>query len=56
MNILYALVISISDALLIYVSLGYITAGKRFYDKARNISLAAMALALLAFLFSPFAV
>jgi len=52
-NMLYAFIVGLSDLLLLYVAIGYIYKGRKFYDRARNISLAAMALALLAFLFSP---
>ncbi len=53
-NLSFGAPIAISDALLLYTAIGYLSIGSsRFYDKARNISLAAMALALLALLLSP---
>lgn len=52
-NIVYLLPIILSDALLLYVSIGFIMRRTRkFFDSARNISLCAMALALVAFVAS----
>ncbi|MEM3781739.1 MAG: hypothetical protein QXT43_02130, partial [Candidatus Micrarchaeaceae archaeon] len=53
LNLVFIAPIAISDALLAGVGIGYIKNGeRRFYDKARNISLAAMSIALLAILAS----
>lgn len=50
-NPIYALLVGATDLLLIYVGVGYVAIQKqRFYDSTRNISLAAMGLALIAFL------
>ncbi len=53
-NLAYLPLILASDCMLLYISVGYLgTARKGFYDFARNLSLVAMSLALLAFLLSP---
>ena len=52
LNALFIVLVAITDALLIYVAIGYLKEDKRFYDKARNLSLVAMAIALLAVLAS----
>jgi geranylgeranylglycerol-phosphate geranylgeranyltransferase len=50
-NFIYAIMVGLSDLLLGYVSVGYlIKKSARFYAKTRNMSLAAMALALLSFI------
>ena len=50
-NLIYAIMVGISDILLGYVSVGYlIRKSAKFYAKTRNISLAAMTLALLSFI------
>ena len=50
-NPIYALLVGITDILLVYVGIGYVAVMKqRFYDSTRNISLAAMGLALIALL------
>ena len=52
-NIVYAIPVAVTDLLLIYVGIGYITNPKQqFYDRTRNMSLAAMVIALIAFLLS----
>ena len=63
-NVIFGAVVLASDALLLYVSLGYVRkTGKserqrrtsaRFFDRARDLSLLAMGLALLAILASAF--
>ncbi len=53
-NVAYLILVALTDVILIYVSVGYLakkTAG--FYGSARNLSLIAMALALLAILIAP---
>ncbi|MDE1869986.1 MAG: UbiA family prenyltransferase [Candidatus Micrarchaeota archaeon] len=51
LNPIYALLIGITDLMLLYVGIGYILRPvQKFYDKTRNISLFAMGLALIAFL------
>ncbi|MGC9037716.1 MAG: UbiA family prenyltransferase [Candidatus Micrarchaeia archaeon] len=53
LNILYIVFIAITDILLLYVALGYLNnETEEFYRRARNISLLAMAIALLAVLMS----
>jgi 4-hydroxybenzoate polyprenyltransferase len=53
-NILYLALIIITDFILLYISIGYINKrNESFYDFARNASLIAMSLALLAFLLAP---
>lgn len=53
-NLSFGAPIAVSDALLLYTAIGYLSVGStRFYDRARNVSLIAMALALLALLLSP---
>ena len=48
-NIIYLLLILITDLLLLYISFGYmLKKNKKFYDFSRNISLAAMSIALVA--------
>jgi len=50
-NIVYGGMILISDALLVYVSVGHlIFKSRKFYGKMRNVSLVAMALAILSIL------
>jgi geranylgeranylglycerol-phosphate geranylgeranyltransferase len=54
LNIIYILPISITDISLLYVGIGFLyKKDEHFYSLARNLSLGAMALALLAFLLSP---
>ncbi|MGC8568372.1 MAG: UbiA family prenyltransferase, partial [Candidatus Micrarchaeia archaeon] len=54
LNIIYILPISITDISLLYVGIGFLyKKDDHFYSLARNLSLGAMALALLAFLLSP---
>ncbi len=54
LNIIYILPISITDISLLYVGIGFLyKKDEHFYSFARNLSLGAMALALLAFLLSP---
>ncbi len=49
-NIAYAIMVGLSDILLGYISIGYlIRKDNEFYERTRNLSLAAMALALLSF-------
>ncbi len=58
-NIFYIIPILVTDLALMYIALGYMVhldgskSDTRFFDMARNISLGAMALALLAFLIAP---
>lgn len=53
-NLLFALLIGTADLMLLYTGIGFISRhDQRFYDQARNISLAAMALALIAVLLVP---
>ncbi len=53
-NILYLALIIITDFILLYISIGYINKrSESFYDFARDASLIAMSLALLAFLLAP---
>ena len=53
-NLAYMGVVALADAMLAYVSIGYLVRGTRdFYKLARNVSLAAMALALIAILVAP---
>ncbi len=50
-NLIFGALILITDILLLYAGFGYLSSRKQqFYDKARNISLAAMAIALVAIL------
>lgn len=52
-NLTYLALILVTDAILVYLGVGYIfRKGARFYSVARNLSLAAMALALVAILVS----
>ncbi len=52
-NYLFAILILLTDVMLLYAGFGYLYYRKQgFYDSARNISLAAMALALIAILIS----
>lgn len=54
-NLVYLVLIGIADIMLLYVAIGEITIGedkKRFHKLARNLSLAAMAIALIAYLVS----
>ncbi|MGC8629183.1 MAG: UbiA family prenyltransferase [Candidatus Micrarchaeia archaeon] len=52
-NAIYVSLVAITDILLLYSSIGYLNTRKRsFYDRARNLSLLAMALALVAILLS----
>ncbi len=53
-NVAYAVPIALTDAMLAYVSVGYMLRGSTaFYRAARNVSLAAMSLALIAILIAP---
>ncbi|MGI0141354.1 MAG: UbiA family prenyltransferase [Candidatus Micrarchaeales archaeon] len=53
LNPVYGVLVGITDIMLLYVGMGYIVKNKqKFYDKTRNISLAAMGIALIAFLLS----
>lgn len=55
-NLFYIVLIAVSDLMLLYTGLGYLQRHKRnssFYDNARNVSLAAMVVALLAILLAP---
>lgn len=53
LNLVYGMPILLVDLMLLYVGFGYtLYDTRRFYDAARNISLAAMAIALAAFLLS----
>lgn len=50
-NPAYGAMVLVSDALLLYVSIGHLAfRSERFYDSARNVSLAAMALAIISIL------
>jgi len=54
LNLIYALPIAITDIILLYLGIKYIyERSERFYSFARNASLAAMGIALLAFLIAP---
>ena len=51
---IYAALVTITDLLILYVGVGFLTTPKQsFYDKTRNLSLAAMGIALIAFLVVP---
>lgn len=53
-NRFYAILIAVSDLLLLYVGIGYLAVPKqKFYDKSRNVSLAGMTIALIAILLAP---
>jgi geranylgeranylglycerol-phosphate geranylgeranyltransferase len=53
-NLLYAFLIAVTDLLLLYTGIGFITEHRqKFYDKSRGISLAAMGIALIAILLAP---
>jgi geranylgeranylglycerol-phosphate geranylgeranyltransferase len=53
-NLLYGAMVLVSDALLFYYGVGYLRSEtERFYGRARNASLAAMALAIFAILLAP---
>ena len=53
-NPVYGGLVGISDAALLYIGIGYLAVRRQgFYDMSRNVSLAAMALALLAILLAP---
>ncbi|MDE1825829.1 MAG: UbiA family prenyltransferase [Candidatus Micrarchaeota archaeon] len=55
-NLVYAILVGITDLLLIYVGVGYVAIGKqKFYESTRNVSLAAMGIALIAVLLSALA-
>lgn len=55
-NPVYGIMVGITDVLLLYVGIGYVIKNRQaFYDKTRNVSLVAMGLALLAFLFAQLA-
>ena len=55
-NYIYAVLVAITDILLLYVGIGYVMKkSQHFYDKTRNISLLAMGIALIAFLLAPLA-
>lgn len=52
-NLVYGVLIAVSDLMLLYVGIGYVKMpARKFYDMTRNISLAGMGLAILAFLLS----
>ena len=52
-NLVYIAPVAVADLIFLYIAVGHLTNNKRkFYDLARNLSLAAMGLALLSFLFS----
>ena len=54
MNPIYAMPIAITDIMLAYTGIGFlIKSDRKFYDLARNLSLIAMGLALLAILLAP---
>ncbi len=54
MNLVYALPITITDIMLAYTGIGFLVkSDRRFYDLARNLSLVAMGLALIAILLAP---
>lgn len=53
-NLLFAFLIGIADLMLLYTGIGFVSKhDQKFYGMARNISLAAMALALVAVLLAP---
>lgn len=50
-NYAYLLLVGINDLMLAYVSIGFVSGrGQKFYDKSRNVSLAAIGMALIAIL------
>jgi geranylgeranylglycerol-phosphate geranylgeranyltransferase len=52
-NLIYVIPITLVNLILIYIAFGYLTKDNRaFFDLARNLSLAAMGIALLTYLFS----
>lgn len=52
-NLIYVLPVAVADLIFLYIAVGHVLNNKRrFHDRARNLSLAAMGLALAAFLFS----
>ncbi len=54
-NYLFGVLILLTDIMLVYSGLGYVVKrNQKFYDKSRNITLAAMALALIAILLASF--
>ena len=52
LNAIFIALVATTDVMLVYVAVGYLKEDERFYNKARNISLAAMSIALLAILAS----
>lgn len=54
LNLAFGILISLTDIMLLYTAIGYFVArNQKFYSSARNISLAAMGLSLLAILLAP---
>ena len=53
LNLVYIVPVTLANLLFLYVGIGYVMMpNRKFYDLSRNLSLAGMAIAILAFLFS----
>lgn len=52
-NLAYALIVAITDVMLLYVAAGYALGKEKLYERMRTLSLAAMTLALIAILLAP---
>ncbi|MDE1828318.1 MAG: UbiA family prenyltransferase [Candidatus Micrarchaeota archaeon] len=53
-NMIYAILVALTDLMLLYVGVGFVANPRQeFYDRTRNVSLAAMGIALIAFLIVP---